>query len=146
MTPEQILQQRFENRADLLERRNEVKVELKKIRKEIKKVVEEFPERLVKQEKLNKRLNRLSGRNPEEEMIVAKEIQQFENILYVIDYADTAGSKILSSRERFSIRLRMEGLSLNEIGHIILMSGSGVGQTINRAYGKMAELYHSLYQ
>lgn len=145
MNPERI-EQRFENYPELLKMRNEIKVDLKKIRKEIKKVVEDFPERLVKQEKLNKRLNRLSGRNPEEEMIVAKEIQQFENILYVIDYADTAGSRILSSKERFAVRLRQEGLSMSEIGYILMMTGSGAQKTISRAYGKMAELYHSLYQ
>ena len=53
----------------------------------IRKAVENYHDLLIKQEKLQKRLIRLSGRDPEQEIAVLQRLQLIEQTIEFIDYA-----------------------------------------------------------
>lgn len=104
----------------------------------IKKAVEEFPHMLGKQEKLQKRLINLSGRDPEQEIIIMQQLHSVEQTIEFIDYAIFDGA-FLTDRENIVVEYRTRGVSYEKIGETFSITRQGVTAVAERAYKKMAK-------
>lgn len=105
----------------------------------IRKAVENYHDLLIKQEKLQKRLIRLSGRDPEQEIAVLQRLQTIEQMIEFIDYA-IYEEDILTIRESAAVDYRRDGFTYEKIGEIFSVTRESIRKTLESAYKKMAEV------
>lgn len=108
---------------------------------QIRKYVEDYPNLLGKKEKLQKQLISLSGRDPDQEIVLMMRLQPIERIIEFIDYAVYDGD-ILTDRESLAIEFRSQGKTYQEIGEVIFLTGERTRQIIESAYKKMTEAFN----
>jgi len=105
---------------------------------QIRKAVEDFLNLLGKQEKLQNRLIKLSGRDSDQEIIILQQLHTLERTIEFIDYA-LYEADVLTVKEECAVIRRAEGLTLKELAAYLSYTRQGAENILNRAYRKMAD-------
>ncbi|MGM7637595.1 sigma factor-like helix-turn-helix DNA-binding protein [Bacillus sp. Hm123] len=104
----------------------------------VMKAVEDYPNLLIKQEKLQKRLINSSGRDPEQEIIVLQRLEFVEQMIEIIDYAMYEG-ELLRCRDSVILEYRTNGMTLQQIGTVFSLSRERIRKILESAYQKIAD-------
>lgn len=106
--------------------------------KEVRETIETFPELLKKLGKLQKQLLRVSGRDPEKEMLILMRLEPIEKTIETIEKA-AFENEALTIREECCLMQRMEGRTTKEIAECFSVTTATVSNLLTNAYKKIAE-------
>jgi DNA-directed RNA polymerase sigma subunit (sigma70/sigma32) len=105
--------------------------------KQIRKVIEDYPNYVLKKESLQKRLINLGGRDPEQELTLIQRLEDVENVIEIVEYA-IYEDELLTPKEAFVVECRVDGSTYQEIGDLFSLSRERVRQILDLVYKKIA--------
>lgn len=105
---------------------------------QIKDAVENYHQYLSKREKLEKRMISVSGRDPEQELLLSERLEEVEVIIDTIHDVMDPDDSFLDSRDSTAIILRTEGFSVQKIREVFGLSHQAVYLLLNKSYIEMA--------
>ncbi|MBO1005778.1 sigma factor-like helix-turn-helix DNA-binding protein [Pseudogracilibacillus auburnensis] len=108
---------------------------------QIKQAVEDFPNLLARQERLQNRIINLAGRDSNQEIIYMQQLQSIEELIDLIDYA-TDSNDILTDRENWAVYRRVGGATHEEIAEMLVCSRERIRQILSNAYVMITNFYN----
>ncbi|MCM3800043.1 hypothetical protein M4A92_15720 [Caldibacillus thermoamylovorans] len=108
---------------------------------QIKEAIEDFQNLLSKQEKLQNRLIKLNGRDPEQETLILQRLEKIEVLIELI-YQFVYDDEILTIRESCIVLSRLDGYSIKEISDFFDLTTQGTKNILVRACKKISDTYN----